>query len=146
MSELSVRSVTYTAQFENLDLVRSFVAESAEACGLEPAAVYAVQMAVDEAFSNIIEHAYGGESTQKIQCECRIEKNGLSVSLKDCGKPFDPKDVPIPDLSADLEDREVGGLGLFFIQQLMDDVQFRFGTEPETGKTCNILTMLKRKE
>jgi serine/threonine-protein kinase RsbW len=146
MSEPSVRSVTYPAQFENLELVRSFVAEAAEDCGLEPAAVYAVQLAVDEAFTNIIEHAYGGESDQKIQCECRVNPDGLSISLKDCGKPFDPEDVPPPDLEADLEDREVGGLGLFFINQLMDDVQFSFGTEPESGKTCNILTMVKRKE
>ncbi|MFM8322721.1 MAG: ATP-binding protein [Chloroflexota bacterium] len=145
MSETSSRSVVYTAQFENLDLVRDFVAEAAEACGLEPAAVYGVQLAVDEAFTNIIEHAYGGESDEKIRCDCRIERSALVISLCDCGKPFNPLDVPAPDLQADLEEREVGGLGLYFMNKLMDDVQFAFGKEPETGKTCNILTMVKRK-
>jgi serine/threonine-protein kinase RsbW len=147
MSEQSVRSVFYTAQFENLDLVRTFVAEAAEDCGLEPAAVYAVQLAVDEAFSNIIEHAYGGESSdQNIQCECRIGRDGLTVTLVDCGRPFNPLDVPAPDLEADLEDREVGGLGLFFIHEMMDEVKFDFGVHPGTDKPCNILTMVKRKE
>lgn len=146
MSEQSVRSVVYTAQFENLDLVRTFVAEAAEDCGLEPAAVYAVQLAVDEAFSNIIEHAYGGESDQGIRCECRVDRHGLSISLLDCGQPFNPLEVPEPNLEADLEEREVGGLGLYFIHQLMDEVKFDFGTEPKTGKICNILTMFKRKE
>lgn len=146
MSESSVRSVIYTAQFENLDRVRTFVGDAAEECGLEPAAVYAVQLAVDEAFSNIIEHAYGGESTEKIKCECRIERTALVVQLKDCGHPFNPLEIPQPDLEADLEDREVGGLGLYFMNQLMDDVTFTFGSEPETGKSCNILTLVKRKE
>jgi len=54
--------------------------------------------------------------------------------------------VPEPNLEADLEEREVGGLGLYFIHQLMDEVKFDFGTEPKTGKICNILTMFKRKE
>ncbi len=113
---------------------------------MEPAAVYAVQLAVDEAFSNIVEHAYEGESDEKIRCDCEIYLDGLKITLFDCGRPFNPLEVPEPDLEADLEDREVGGLGLFFINQLMDEVQFKFGQEPKTGKTCNILTMVKRKE
>ncbi len=140
------RSAVYTACFDNLDPVRTFVAESAEACGLEPAAVYAVQLAVDEAFTNIVEHAYGGESEEMIECTCQIGGNGLSISLRDCGKPFDPQAVPTPDLEARLEEREIGGLGLYFIYQLMDDVQFAFFDDPQTGKPCNILKMFKRKE
>jgi anti-sigma regulatory factor (Ser/Thr protein kinase) len=54
--------------------------------------------------------------------------------------------VPDPDLEADLQQRQVGGLGLYFIRQLMDEVQFKFITLPETGKPCNVITMFKRKE
>jgi serine/threonine-protein kinase RsbW len=140
------QSMIYTACFDNLDRVRTFVGQFAEACCLEPAAVYAVQLAVDEAFTNIVEHAYGGESDEKIECICQISGDGLSISLRDCGKPFDPCIVPTPDLDAALEDREVGGLGLYFIYQLMDDVQFSFFDDPQTGKPCNILKMFKRKE
>lgn len=147
MSEQSLRTVTYSAQFDNLDRVRTFVASCAEDCGLEPAAVYAVQLAVDEAFSNIIEHAYEGEAPDSlIECDCRISRSGLSITLRDCGRPFNPLAVPTPDFSADLEEREVGGLGLYFIHQLMDEVSFAFGNDPKTGKACNILTMVKHKE
>lgn len=142
----SNRSVILTAQFENLDQVREFVAESAEECGLEPAAVYAVQLAVDEAFTNIIEHAYGGESLDQIECTCQTVSGDLEVTLMDCGKPFDPSLVPEPNLEAELEDREVGGIGLYFIYQLMDDVQFSFMKNLELGKNCNLLRMIKRKE
>jgi serine/threonine-protein kinase RsbW len=142
----SKRSIILTAQFENLDHVREFVAESAEECGLEPAAVYAVQLAVDEAFSNIVEHAYGGESDEKIECTCQIVGEDLEVTLMDCGKPFDPSLVPGPNLDAELQEREVGGLGLYFIFQLMDEVYFSFTKKLELGKNCNLLRMIKRKE
>ena len=142
----STRSIILTAQFENLDRVRDFVAESAEECGLEPAAVYAVQLAVDEAFTNIVEHAYGGESNEKIECACQMVGGDLEVTLIDCGKPFDPSLVPGPNLEAELEEREVGGLGLYFIFQLMDEVQFSFAKNLELGKNCNLLRMVKRKE
>jgi serine/threonine-protein kinase RsbW len=140
------RSIILSAQFENLDRVREFVAESAEDCGLEPAAVYAVQLAVDEAFTNIIEHAYGGESLDQIECSCQMVGGDLEVTLLDCGKPFDPSLVPEPNLTAELEEREVGGIGLYFIYQLMDDVQFSFTKNLELGRNCNLLRMIKRKE
>lgn len=142
----SKRSIILAAQFENLDRVRDFVAESAEECGLEPAAVYAVQLAVDEAFTNIVEHAYGGESDENIECACQIVGDDLEVTMIDCGKPFDPSLVPGPNLEAELEEREVGGLGLYFIYQLMDEVQFSFTKKLELGKNCNLLRMIKRKE
>jgi serine/threonine-protein kinase RsbW len=142
----SKRSIILAAQFENLDHVREFVAESAAECGLEPAAIYAVQLAVDEAFTNIVEHAYGGESNEKIECTCQLVGEGLEVTLIDCGKPFDPSLVPGPNLDAELEEREVGGLGLYFIFQLMDEVEFSFTKKLELGKNCNLLRMIKRKE
>ncbi len=136
----------YSAQFENLALVRSFIVNAAQQCGFDEQATCAAELAVDEAFSNIVEHAYGGESQEIIECTCLIDKSGLTISLRDCGKPFDPTTVPDPDLSADLEDRDVGGLGLFFIRQLMDEVSFKFVFDQKTGKQCNVLRMVKYKE
>jgi serine/threonine-protein kinase RsbW len=138
--------MVYPAQFANLDHVREFVGAAAQKCGLDAPAIYAVQLAVDEAFSNIIEHAYGGECLDQIECKCQIADSGLTVTLRDCGHPFDPAAVPDPDLVAELKDRDIGGLGLYFIRQLMDEVEFSFISEPETGRRCNVLRMQKRKE
>jgi anti-sigma regulatory factor (Ser/Thr protein kinase) len=135
----------YVAQFENLDHVREFVGGAAQKCGLNASAIYAVQLAADEAFSNIIEHAYSGECLDKIECKCQLSDTGLTVTMRDCGSPFDPADVPVPDLTAELEDRDIGGLGLYFIRQLMDEVEFSFMRDPETGKRCNVLRMRKLK-
>jgi len=145
MIDLSSEGVTQTgvfpARFESLADIARFVVRAAQAAGLSSTAVCAVEMAVDEACSNIIEHAYGGEGRGDIECICHIHKDGLTVTLRDYGCPFDPDSVPEPDIHADLKDRQVGGLGLYLIRQLMDEVHFEF--TPGAG---NVLTMVKRKE
>jgi anti-sigma regulatory factor (Ser/Thr protein kinase) len=142
----SQKTEVYRADFENLDVVREFVSECAHKCGLNASGTYAAQLAVDEAFSNIIEHAYGGESQEVIKCTCLITADSLVIQLCDYGKPFDPASIPDPDLDVELEERDVGGLGLYFIRQLMDEVEFTFFREEDTGRRCNVLRMVKRKE
>ncbi len=144
-SSLNQRRV-YTAQFDNLEFVREFVGDAARNAGLEEAAVYAAQLAVDEAFTNIIEHAFGGESLEKIECCCEISEAGLAITLYDCGKPFNLAAIPSPNLDAKLKHRQVGGLGLHFIRKLMDEVEFISTPQAGTDKPCNMLRMVKLKE
>ena len=131
---------TFPGRFDSLAAIGEFVTRAAEDAGLDARATYAVQMAVDEACTNIIEYAYGGEGQGDIECACRIDDDSLTVILHDHGRPFDPDCVPDPDLKACLEDRKVGGLGLYFMRQLMDKVHFDF--TPDSG---NVLTLVKRK-
>jgi len=135
------QTLTFPGRFDSLAAISEFVARAAEAAGLDARAVYQVELAVDEACSNIVEHAYGGEGHGDIELTCRINSDGLTVMLRDYGRPFDPTGVPPPDLHASLEDRDLGGLGLYFMRQLMDEVHFEF--TPDSG---NLLTMVKRKQ
>jgi len=137
----STQILRLPARFDSLLPINEFVTAAAKAAGLNASAVYAVQLAVDEAFTNIIEHAYGGEGHGEIECTCRINFNGLTVILRDHGRPFDPTNVPEPDLTAGLESRQKGGLGIYFMRHLMDEVHFEFSLE-----SGNVLTMVKRKE
>lgn len=132
---------TFLGQFDSLVEIGEFVTRAAGDVGLSEEAVYAVEMAVDEACTNIIEHAYGGEGRGNIECTCRINADKLTVMLRDRGCPFDPSSVPEPDVNAALEDRQEGGLGLYLIHRLMDEVYFEF-----TSDSGNVLTMVKRKE
>ena len=145
MDDLTYSSLTQTrvfpGRFDCLSKISGFVVGAAGVAGLDADAVYAVEMAVDEACTNIIEHAYGGEGQGDIECTCQINHGELTVTLRDYGCPFEPSEVPEPDIDAALEERREGGLGLYLIRKLMDDVNFEF-----TPDSCNILTMVKRRE
>jgi serine/threonine-protein kinase RsbW len=137
----TVQKMVFPGEFDSLTEISEFITRFAEAAGLEARDIYAVQLAVDEACSNIIQHAYGGEGEGDIECTCSLDEEGLTVVLRDEGCPFNPDEAPDPDLDADIEDRKIGGLGLYFIKQLMDQVGFEF--TPDEG---NVLTMVKRKD
>ena len=98
-------------------------------------------MAADEASTNIIEHAYDGVSDGKLEIDCEIISGELKIIMRDWGKPFDPTSVPEPNLNADLSERKIGGLGMYLMRKLMDEVSYE--SSPETGNT---LMMVKRKE
>lgn len=118
--------------YKNLAVISEFMTVWAAACGLNEREVYAVCMAVDEACSNIIEHAYGGEGRGDIDLRCQKLPGGLKVTIKDRGEPFDPALVAQPDIQAPLEERDSGGLGLFLMRQLMDEVTFDFSPRGNT--------------
>jgi anti-sigma regulatory factor (Ser/Thr protein kinase) len=129
----------FSGVFANLANISNFVVENAEAAGLNEKAVYAVQLAVDEACTNIIEHAYGGEGKGDIWIKCEVRTGGLEVEIRDKGKPFNPEKVPKPKVGIPLEEFGPRGAGVFLMRKLMDDVQFEF-FEKET-----VLRMMKRK-
>ena len=115
--------------------------EAAQAAGLDESAVYAVQLAVDEAATNVIEHAYRGMEPGSLECGCEIMPSGLKIILPDFGHPFNPDTVPQPDTNAAIEDVKPRGLGLFFMRKMMDEIRFEF-----SEKSGNRLIMVKRKK
>lgn len=131
---------TFSAQFENLDPIRDFVGEIARQAGMDGKDIYNIQLAVDEACSNIIEHAYDGIPDGQIELRAMTTREALTITIRDQGKRFDADEITEPDLDASLEDRAIGGLGLFFMRKLMDEVRFEWS--PELG---NLLTMVKRR-
>lgn len=137
---------TFPAQYESLQGIREFVAQQAREYGFNSNEVYSIQIAVDEAFSNIIEHAYGGECTKDIECACTAAGNEFTVTMIDTGISFDPTEIPEPDTSTLLEERDIGGLGVHFMRKYMDEMQFsRIPKSASGGDTCNQLMMVKRK-
>jgi serine/threonine-protein kinase RsbW len=137
---MSERRLVIHAQYGEVAGACAFCAAAAVDAGLDENAVFHVQMAVDEACTNIIEHAYGGEGEGHIALTCRIAPGELTVTIRDHGRAFDPSGVPPPKLGNVVEDVEVGGLGLYFMRQVMDEVHFKF------GRNGNELVMVKRGE
>jgi serine/threonine-protein kinase RsbW len=96
------------------------------------------QLAVEEAVTNVIMHGYRREAG-KILITCRTTRGRVEVQIEDTAPPFDPLSIPEPDITGEIEDRKIGGLGFFLIRRVMDDVVYRY----EDGK--NILVMIKKK-
>ena len=135
-----MQSVRFSAKFEFLDEIREFVGDIARAGGFGAKDVYNIQLAADEAASNIIEHAYEGVSDGLLELSCGVKGNTITIILVDHGESFDPSEIPMPDLKADLSERKIGGLGIFLMRKLMDEVHYE--TKPNKS---NVLTMTKRK-
>ena len=135
-----MQSVRFAAKFEFLDEIREFVGGMARQGGFSDKDVYNIQLATDEAASNMIEHSYENIQDGVIDLSCGMESDQIRIVLIDYGEPFDPSAIPLPDLKADLSDRKIGGLGIFLMRKLMDEVHY----EPRPDKS-NVLTMIKRK-
>ena len=135
-----MQSVRFAAKFEFLDEIREFVGGVARQGGFSDKDVYNIQLATDEAASNMIEHSYENIPDGVIDLSCDMEDEQIRIVLIDYGEPFDPSAIPLPDLKADLSDRKIGGLGIFLMRKLMDEVHY----EPKPDKS-NVLTMIKRK-
>jgi serine/threonine-protein kinase RsbW len=136
-----VVTFTFPGRFESLEKISEFVQQAARSASLNEHDVYAVQLAVDEACTNIIEHAYHGEGGGDIVCTCKVLRDGIKVVLCDRATPFCPETMPDPVLNAPLEEVKPRGLGMFLMRKMMDDVKFE--TSPRGG---NRLTMIKHRK
>jgi serine/threonine-protein kinase RsbW len=135
-----MKHAQFAAKFEYLDEIREFVGDIARKGGFSDKDVYNIQLATDEAASNVIEHAYEKIKDGVLELSCDMTGDAITIVLVDHGESFDPSEVPLPDLKADLSDRKIGGLGIFLMRKLMDEVRY----EPKADKS-NVLTMIKRK-
>jgi anti-sigma regulatory factor (Ser/Thr protein kinase) len=125
------------ANASHLSAMRSFVTQTGRALGLEHREVIDLQLAVDEACTNVIEHAYQGCGGE-IEVTVEAVEDGIRAVVRDWGAAFDPEAVPVPDITLPLEQRPLGGLGLYLMRKVMDHVDFRF-----EGAKGNTLTMIK---
>ncbi len=131
------------AEVDQLHRIAQMAAHAAEAMGFSTLQVGRIELAVDEACSNIIEHAYGGIAGD-IGVEILPEqKHQLTIVLTDTGKSFDPDSVPHYVPCKSIDELKIGGLGLHLIRQTMDNVCFEFNVPGDKGK-FNRLTMVKK--
>ena len=131
-------SLCLAAELENLAVIRHFVQESAAALGVDPAVISDVLLATDEAATNVIVHGYQGRSGT-IELEVDREAMDVVIRVRDNAPPFDPTRALLPNLTRPLEERPLGGLGIYLIRQSVDQVIYRI--TPQGG---NELILKKR--
>jgi len=117
---LQVKSKT-----ENLSVIRQFINKIGESESIEQHIIDNVTLAVDEACTNIIKHAYHLNSDKDIILSVKVDAGKLTVTLTDFGEGFNPDLIVDPDMPTYLKQRRVGGLGLHLMRKLMDRVEYK---------------------
>jgi serine/threonine-protein kinase RsbW len=112
------------SQTDNLEIIREFISNLARKAGFKTDDVDKIELAVDEACSNVIKHAYKNDEKKPIIIAVEIEKNKFTVSVTDQGKGFDLNKLKTPDMKEYIAQMRVGGLGIHLIKSLMDEVDF----------------------
>jgi serine/threonine-protein kinase RsbW len=135
--------LTIPGRYEHIRQLCQFIVAGAQTAGLDEAAMFQVELACDEACTNIIEHAYGEEDAGDIQAAWSADGRSFTITLHDNGRYFDPAAVADPaimnlDDSPEADDLPIGGLGIHFMRNLMDEIHYHFDE-----KQGNILTMVK---
>lgn len=118
-SELVVKSRT-----GNLSSIRDFISSKAFEAGLTNDSIENIMLAVDEACTNIIKHAYKSFPDGEITIKIEYNSEKFQIEILDHGSTFNPDTVPDPDLQKYYRNGRVGGLGMYLMKTLMDDVKY----------------------
>jgi anti-sigma regulatory factor (Ser/Thr protein kinase) len=124
-------------QIEKLSDLVGKIEKLAENWELSPALARKINLVIEEAFSNIVFYAYPDNDKHKINISVSLHNKRLTIEITDDGIPFNPLAQQPPDTSLPVDERPVGGLGIFLISQIMDEMHY------ERKKNRNILTLNK---
>ena len=108
-----------------------------EAQGIAAPVAYAVNLSIDEILTNTISYGYDDDAEHRIDLTFRVDGETLVVTIVDDGRPFDSSAEREPDFDATIEERALGGLGLFLVQQMMDEMSY------ERRDDRNVITLRK---
>ncbi len=137
------KAVTYrkkiSASTQNLSDVREFVSRHAEHHGFTSRQIADVQLAVDEACTNIIKHAYNYDASKELSIELEFDDEKMNVTLTDQGIGFDVERYKKPDLKKQIARKKRGGMGVYLIRNLMDEVNYYVESRE------NVLRMIKNR-
>ena len=121
-----MKELTLPAAAENIEKAVDFVNVQLEAAGYPPKTMIQIDVAIDELFGNIAHYAYGkdtGDATVRVEV---TEEPAVIITFIDSGIPYNPLEKPDPDVAQSLEERQIGGLGIFMVKKSMDDITYEY--------------------
>ena len=137
-NDVLLKKLTLHNDVAEVPLLAEWVEQLGEELGLEMPEVFQLNLALEEAVVNVMNYAY--EDSGLIDLTAKVVDSEIIFVLEDSGKAFDPTQVDDPDITLSAEDRDIGGLGIFLVQQLMSGVTY----SREDGK--NVLTMIYKRK
>ena len=132
------KSIILANELSEISKLSEFIEEIGNQFALTPDVIFNLSLVLEEAVVNIISYAYPKEDHEKSYLSARMNEDSIILVLTDTGKEFDPTTAPETDVTLAADDREIGGLGIFLIRQIMNEVRY----ERIDGK--NVLTLEKK--
>jgi serine/threonine-protein kinase RsbW len=123
-TKIKEKKLVVKSKTENLSKIRTFIQGIASTVGFTNESIDNMILAVDEACTNIIKHAYKSYPDGEIIIKVKYESKKLIITIIDYGKTFMPELVPEPDIQEYYRQHKVGGLGMYLMKTLMDDVKY----------------------
>ena len=135
--QITDRHLILHNDIQQIPQLADFVETIAEESGMGQALAMSLNLALEEAVTNVIVYAYPPDTDGLVDIEAILHKDRVRFIISDSGRPFDPTQAAEPDLDAPLEERPIGGLGIHLVRSIMDDVSY----ERKDGR--NVLYLLK---
>lgn len=135
----STFSLSVPSSTRNLALIREFVSQVAAQAGFDDSELIKLELAVDEACTNVIRHAYGHDTSREVTIKAIFDEEELRIEVVDNGHGFDPDLIKAEHVKQLIAERKAGGLGMQLMKLLMDEVHY----EISPGQK-NELTMIKK--
>jgi len=134
-------SLCLESRLEELQRLEAAVEVLAEREQWPQSLLYQVKLVLEEVIVNIVNYGYEKREGHRIDVDLISEPDTLTIKIADDGRAFDPlNQAPRPDVDASLEDRPIGGLGVYLVQTLMDEAHYR------REQDRNHLTLIKRRD
>ena len=132
------KSIILANDISEISRLNEFIEEIGNEFSLAPDVIFNLTLVLEDAVVNVINYAYPKEEHEYIYFSARMHEESIVLVLTDTGKEFDPTAAPEADVTLSAEDRQIGGLGIFLIRQIMNEVKY----ERIEGK--NVLTLEKK--
>ncbi|MCX7737073.1 MAG: ATP-binding protein [Candidatus Kapabacteria bacterium] len=132
----------FSADFKNLEKIRDFVKQFALKNGFNEEVSDKIALAVDEACTNLIRYSFNFDNNQKIKISVQTDDRFFIVNIFDEGKPFNPLDVPKPDMNEYILNFKKGGLGIYLIRSVMDEIGYLPSNENNPQNTLTLKKLL----
>jgi anti-sigma regulatory factor (Ser/Thr protein kinase) len=111
-------------RLSEIERLRRELENFAQKCDLSPNTLSELNVILEEVVANIISYAYGDAQSHEIVVQADLRDGELILDVEDDGRPFNPLQLPLPELDLPLERRNVGGLGLVLVREFTDSVEY----------------------
>ena len=129
--------LTLKNEIEEISKLEGFMEAVGDQTGIDASLITSLNLALEEAVTNVILYAYPKDSDGLVNIEAVLREHSIEFIITDSGAPFDPTAAPEADVTLSAEERSIGGLGIYLVRQIMDEVHYQRLDDK------NVLTMIK---